>query len=278
MNTTQMETTLPKDMVAMLCKYAPAVFGTPAETVSNRYVYVPTFKVLELLLKENFYISKATQTGKDEHSRHVIRLRKDEDGKWGRAVYQSEDVGTIIPEIVLSNSHNAKSTFQIYMGLFRLVCKNGMTALSSETQKSTIKHLGSPEAVVNSVITTAETLPMIMNDVKTFAQIQLAPEEQAAYAEAAIPLRWSSETHKNIPKPEDLLTIRRKEDKNNDLWSTFSRIQENMTKGGVAYRGQDMRRSRIRDIKSATEDLRLNKSLWALTQKMAEIKQSGDLC
>jgi hypothetical protein len=269
-----MDTKLPHDTVQMLQKYAPAVFGEPAANLSDRYVYVPTVRVLELLFKENFYISKASQAGNDDHSRHVIRMRKNDDGSWGHRIWKTEDIGTIIPEIVLSNSHNGKSTFQIYMGLFRLVCKNGMTALSGQTQKTTIKHLGSPEAVVDMIADTTETLPQVLNEVREFTQIQLSPEEQAAYAEAAIPLRWSPETHKAIPQPQALLTVRRKEDNKSDLWSTFSRIQENMTKGGVTFRNETRKRNTIRQITSAAEDLRLNKSLWALTQKMAEIKTS----
>ena len=64
------------------------------------------------------------------------------------------------------------------------------------------------------------------------------------------------------------LRVRRPDDAADNLWNTLNRVQEVLTKGGV--RGVNSRRQ-VRGVRGINESTRLNKALWTLTRKMAEL-------
>ena len=69
-----------------------------------------------------------------------------------------------------------------------------------------------------------------------------------------------------------LLEARRSNDRGTDLWVTFNRVQENLLKGGLAGRAKSGRRVRTRQVRSVTEDVRLNRALWRLAERFAQLK------
>ena len=98
---------------------APSIFAdAPHESRSERYSYIPTAAVLTELRKEGFQPFMVTQTrvrdeGKREHTKHMLRLR-----------HASQINGAEANEIVLLNSHDGTSSYQMLAGQFRL-CPTG---------------------------------------------------------------------------------------------------------------------------------------------------------
>ena len=105
-----------------------------------------------------------------------------------------------------------------------------------------------------------------------------------ALAEAAHTMRFAdSEGKVTTPiLPAQLLQARRHYDNGNDLWKTFNRIQENVIQGGLSGRTRSSydelgrfvpsRRVSTREIKGIDQDVRLNRALWTLAEKMADLK------
>ena len=76
-----------------------------------------------------------------------------------------------------------------------------------------------------------------------------------------------------IIKYKALVYLYNLEDKDNNLWNTYNIIQERMIKGQMyLMNGRGSYISKSRQIKSIDKDIKLNRSLWALTEKMAQIK------
>lgn len=104
-----------------LMRFVPGVFSEEKhESRSERYTYIPTITQLDNLRKEGFQPFFACQTrtrdeGKREHTKHILRLRR-----------EGEIVGEEVPEIILLNSHDGSSRYQMIPGMFRFVCMNGM--------------------------------------------------------------------------------------------------------------------------------------------------------
>ena len=253
--------------------FAPAVYGRPWEGASDRYAYVPTYEVLDLMEKEGFLPTKVNQVGSSVHAKHMVRLRHRD-----HLNPKEDGLGQLAPEIVMINSHDGKSSFQIMSGLFRLICLNGMVVNAGLNQDTKIRHFGSAEEVVEAVYGIVRETPAIMNEAQEMSVIELTPNEQNIYAVAARELRWPKDEDKTT-SPDFLLKARRTADRKDDLWSTFSRVQENMIKGGMpvvqvptelGVRPSKPRKAK--KIKSIQEDLRINKSLWILTQRMKELK------
>jgi hypothetical protein len=258
-----------------LKQFAPSIFATePWNKVSSRYAFVPTSVVLDELRKEGFVPVKVSQSntrieGKQEFTKHMIRLRHQD------YLDKPKTVGDEIPELVLVNSHDRSSSYQLSAGVFRLVCSNGMVVRSANFGDISVHHTGD---IVGEVIEGSakiiKEMPQIMEHIKEFRSIKLSTTEQLIFANAAMQLRYPTDEDSIVAAPinaAQLLSVRRAADNSNDLWTTFNRVQENFIKGGLRGKGSTGKRMTTRKIASVTEDLRLNKALWLLTEEMARL-------
>jgi hypothetical protein len=92
------------------------------------------------------------------------------------------------------------------------------------------------------------------------------PNMPEAFAAAALELKDNPSI-----TPAQLLAPRRPQDRKADLWTTASVVQEHLLRGGDRGRAAIGRRTTIRPVRSVGEDLRLNRALWALAERMAEL-------
>lgn len=254
-----------------LLRSAPSIFAEDKRPDrSERYAFIPTINVIDGLRSEGWEPTKAMQSrsrleGNREFAKHMIRFRRHD----ARPM-----VGDNIPELVLVNSHDGASGFNLMAGVFRLVCSNGMV-VGNVSDKLSVRHTGNAvDNVIEGSYSIIERLPKIADFVERAQAIQLAPREQTALAEAALAIRWEGD--ESPISADALLRPRRYADNTPDLWATFNRVQENMVKGGVRGLTVDAngraRRTSTRAIKSVSEDVRVNRALWTLAERMAEIK------
>lgn len=255
-------------------RVAPSVFATePWEGVSERYAFIPTIDVVNGLRNEGFFPVRAQQSksripGKAEFTKHLLRFRH-------HSALQNLNVGDEIPEIVLVNSHDRTSAYQIDAGIFRLACTNGLVVKSSDFGSFKVQHAGDIVGrVIEGSYSVIEEVPQIIERVSELKSIELNENQQRAFATAALALRYDTDESGVIKSPvsaEQLLQTRRFDDRKNDLWTTYNRVQENLLKGGLRGRSENGRRIRTRTVNSVTEDIRLNKSLWVLTEELAKV-------
>jgi len=111
-----------------------------------------------------------------------------------------------------------------------------------------------------------------------WAGVTLGREEQSAFAEAAHVLRFGDAAGEaDTPiRPAQLLEPRRSTDRADDLWTVFNRLQENSIRGGLSAWGRDPngrpRRVTSREVTGIDQDVRLNRALWTLGERMAALK------
>ncbi len=250
---------------------APSVFATnPISDVSNRYQFIPTFDVVKRLQNEGWMPTKVQESyvrnqENQGYQKHLIRFQRQDLILNGEAI-----------EVVLINSHNRSAAYQLMAGVFRFICSNGMI-VGDTFERISVKHINfDPDAVVKASYEIIENAPKIAQNMQEMKAIELNKDEKEIYAESAALTVYGERTA--IPfDASRLLTPRRYDDRNkNDLWSTFNIVQENMMKGGMRGLKRDkngnFRRVTTRKIKSIDKDVRLNKALWNLTEKMKVIK------
>jgi hypothetical protein len=252
-----------------IARYAPSVLAESAhESRGERYSFIPTIQVLDGLRAEGFQPFEVRQTrvkdqGRREHTKHLVRLR--------HASSIESAVGEEVPEIILINSHDGTSSYQLLAGFFRFVCSNGLIA-GDVCNDIRVRHSGN---VVNDVIEGSfrvlDNVEEIGSRIETYKSISLKPEEQALFANAALQLRWDED--KAPVEAERILRARRWADNGSDLWTTFNRVQENLVKGGVAGRASTGRRLTTRAVGGVTENVKLNRALWTLADGLAQLKQ-----
>ena len=259
---------------------APSIFADAAhESRSSRYLHIPTIRVVDGLRSNGFFPVKVASARVRDDSRngfqkHMIRFRPE--GSIARAV------GDIFPEVVLVNSHDGSSSYQLSAGLFRLVCKNGMVVSEGSHECLRLKHSGNivDDVIDGSFRVLAESQKAI-EVAGRWNQLQLTGPEQNAVAIAAHHIRFAdAEGNIDTPiTPAQLLTPRRGTDNRSDLWTTFNRVQENVIKGGLhAYeRTPEGRRRRVstREVKGIDGNVNLNKALWKLAEALAAAKSAA---
>ncbi len=121
-NSHQISGRVPLDNEA-LYRHVPSIFANEAHhTRSDRYVYVPTIDIVEGLRREGWFPFFAVQSvprddSRHGHAKHMLRLRRDEGiGKPEAA------------EVIIVNSHDGTSAYQMFAGMLRFVCTNSMIA------------------------------------------------------------------------------------------------------------------------------------------------------
>jgi hypothetical protein len=244
--------------------HAPSVMASEAhESRGERYSFIPTIQVIDGLRAEGFQPYEIRQTkvrdaGKREHTKHMVRMR-----------HASSIVADEVPEIILLNSHDGSSSYQIMSGVFRFVCSNGLIA-GDMFNNVKVRHSGN---VVGDVIEGAtrvlEDAKQIGSRINDYKAITLDREEQLAFATSALQVRWGDDQPVLASR---LLQPSRWQDQQDDLWTVYNRVQENMMKGGVPGRSATGRRTTTRAVGGVTENVKLNKALWTLADTMAALK------
>ena len=105
--------------------------------------------------------------------------------------------------------------------------------------------------------------------------LTLKPEEETAFATAALALRFGERTEDQPPPPitaEQLIEARRPEDLGHSLWTIFQRSQENIMRGGQPGRSVQGRRLHTRPVGSIDRGVSLNRALWVLAEEMRKLK------
>ena len=246
---------------------APSIYAEGKhESRSERYTYIPTSDVLSGLRKEGFEPFMVAQTrvrdeAKREHTKHMLRLR-----------HASQINGAEANEIILLNSHDGTSSYQMLAGQFRFVCCNGMVC-GDTTSDIRVPHKGN---VVDRVIAGAydvlDGFTRVVEEREGMKALTLNDGEQAAFARAALALKYETEDKPAPITERQLLETRRAADRGSDLWTTFNRVQENLTRGGLSARTSTGRSTRTRPVVGIDQSVKLNRALWVLAEEMRKLR------
>lgn len=264
---------------------APSVFADHAQAgVSDRYSFLPTIKVVDGMREAGWSVVKAQEQRivteeRRGFQKHMLRFRRNDDVQRVAALTTRENHNVDrlnplaeFPEIILTNSHDRSSAYQLHAGIFRLVCSNGLVIADSTFGKISIRHANfNPDDVINASFKVIEEIPAVMSEIDCMKTKQLSAPAQTAFAEAALILKYDDLKAAPV-EARNVLATRRHEDNKSDLWTTFNRVQENLTKGGLKNRqkkndaGKNFRRTT--PVKSISENIALNKALWHLAKTL----------
>lgn len=131
-----------------LRQHYPAIFAeSEKDTLSDKYLYIPTYKLLEGLESQGFQIVGAKRSGtrgnSAEHAKHVVYLsHRSLDEQRALLINGTHNRidGGEIPLLALTNSHDGRSSFAIDTAFFRLVCSNGLLMPTTSLNSSRIVH------------------------------------------------------------------------------------------------------------------------------------------
>lgn len=255
--------------------FKSVVAEAPAVGVSSKYAFIPTSRVLTTLADFNWHpVSVAEHHSRKAENQgfqgHAIMLRNTAD-------MACLEMGHTIPQLMLTNNHAGTGSFKLSLALYRKACMNGLMVKRGDLQNQTVRHIGFTDDKVAAAI--AGIVPHVsttMDMVEQFSNLQLDADERRIFATSAIDLRWDGEAYS--VDPMRMLMPKRSADRANDLYTTLNVVQEHIIRGGVGVRntvsgspayGQQRRATAVKGLDT---NIRLNRALWTLTERMAELK------
>lgn len=269
-NTHTLRSELPLDE-AQMRTVAPSIFASGKhQSRSERYAYIPTIDVLRGLRREGFEPFMVAQSrsrieGKTEYTKHLIRMRHA--GQVGARPEANE--------IILINSHDGASSYQMLAGVFRFVCCNGLVC-GTVSNDIRIPHKGNvQDDVIDGALRVLEDFEAVDASTDAMKALTLDAGEERAFATAALALRFGERTDGQPAAPvtaEQLTEARRPEDLGRSLWASFQRVQENVVRGGQPGRSTQGRSIRTREVASIDRGVSLNRALWTLAEEMRRLK------
>ena len=250
---------------------APAIFATePASYINqNRYHFTPTFEIIDMMQDMGYLLTGAKQSKtkielRRNHGVHIVEFQHPD-------LYVKDGTNNEIearPTIVMVNSSDGSRPFDFQMGMFRLVCSNGLIVKDKDLGGFKERHTKYNFADLKSLISQkVDSLPKTIDKINTWNGIEMTAKDRFAFATEALALRLSSDRTPEEYEIRDILSPKRAADKHNNLWCTYNVVQENLIKGGF-----QLNERQARPITNPWQDLELNKGLWALAEKFETVK------
>jgi hypothetical protein len=149
-----------------------------------------------------------------------------------------------------------------------------------------------PKDVIDASYKVIQEVPQLTEKIGDYRSINLNSEEKEIFAESALALKYDDEVKRDgssaligdrtfsVPA---LLKPIRQQDSDPTLWNTFNTIQEKFTKGNSfetttrMVNGKIRQQTKVRAIKGLDENVRINRGLWHLMEKMREMKTTGQV-
>lgn len=246
---------------------APAIFATsPAPTIkSAKYAFTPTIEVIEHMDSLGFKLTGAKQSKTNVDLRqnwgtHITRFQHPE-------LYIKNPEGGIEarPEVVLLNSHDGTRPIQFEMGLFRLVCSNGLIVKTQDFGGFRERHTRFDFPTIKGMMEEKIAgLKPVVEKISQWAGKLMTDNERFAFAVEALALRIGQDRKAENYEILEILQPKRKADESKSLWHTFNTLQENLIKGGF-----QLNERQARAITNPVQDFSLNQQLWSMADAYA---------
>lgn len=244
--------------------------------VSGKYVQANTMTVINDLAKLGWYPVEAKQCRAKKNSSgvrsfHMIALQNP-DIKIMKNNADGTQTVDAYPRIIMTNSHDGFNSFKFMLGLFRLVCSNGLVVCDDQMVNMSIRHINYTFDELRRIVATAiEQVPDIVNTMNKMRTIELSDDNKKELAKEMFKIRKNLDENDKVEVSdevlEDILTPVREEDNKNDLWTVFNICQEKMIKGGFSANTKNNKLRKQRGITSIKKDMDYNQRLWGAASK-----------
>jgi hypothetical protein len=218
------------------------------QRIKQKEFYIPTIDVVQKLQKEGWMINGVDEQ-RNKNSRKItnnyVQMTHPD-----FAVKNKQGKDEAYSSITISNSCSGNQPLSMGLGAYRMVCSNGAISFDRNAETEKIKHIEvnyrDLDRFVHSMNDKAQEVIAQLN---TWKQQNMTFEQMRNLAYNAAKLRYR-EDDENFD-PSALLRVNRVEDEDNDVWTVFNRIQENLT----------------HDVRDKQTDIWLNQQLFDLAGK-----------
>lgn len=262
----------------------PIYQNSGSSETSNKYGFISSEKIIKRFEAQGFTLDgvsyadskNSKNTGFQKHIMIFSRpdLLIDENNKM---------------QILALNSHDGKNSLRLNVGVFRIVCANGLVAGDSLLERRVRHTLNFDEKLTESLNYIICNASKVRDDVLRMKNTELTLEQTQDYLVKMAKLRLENVENLRSVNLATLDRVRREGDKGQDLYTFFNRVQETIINGGLKYTNEvplldanknevftndgdqvfKERKNTTRKIKEFKKTIELNKTLWNEAVKLA---------
>ena len=230
--------------------------------VSEKYQYLSTISIVKALEQSGWKLKKQDEA----------RLRGKANKRQGYQkhilIFENENFvnaeGKI--QLVIKNAHDRSGSLEIFLGFMRIVCANQLFAKNmGDGMHFRIRHSAKGlEQLKNAISMISGNANRITDNINFLKAKELTNDQVKIFTNQAIELRFGDNAKQLQLIDQTILhEPKREEDRGQNAWVVFQRIQEQFTQGGLHYTdGKKMRT--VRKLKSINVLPDFNSKLWEL--------------
>ena len=249
---------------------APYIFADKPTNngVSERYTLASTETLIDDMAKLGWGVTDCKQQRANKRSNvrsfHMVSFQNPN-------VFIENENGGIeaYPRVIITNSHDGYHSFKFMIGLFRLICSNGLIIATQEFANVSIRHINYDFEELRRIVAKAvDATKKNVEVMNAMQETELTAEQKADFAAKAVAIRKGIKDGDKMPKlsnedVEEILAPVRDEDKGNDLWSVYNVLQEKIMKGDFHFGKTKLGKNRkARPITGAAKDIEVNQKLF----------------
>jgi len=221
------------------------------------------------LINTDDVLSKLTDTGWTiaSASEKMVRVMENIGKQFHIIKLEHPDlyVGDDPINLVFSNSHDGKNAAKFRLGLFRMVCSNGLVAGDELVPSISVPHAQKQiskaiDMVINYMISKASDMHEV---VQVMQKTKLLEDQKKQLAREALMIKGFKDV--NDFQIDSVLIANRPEDEGDDLWRTYNTVQESIENG--LYMLDEAGKGRV--IKSEVKKLDFNTKLFDTAVRLA---------
>jgi hypothetical protein len=230
------------------------------QRIKSKPVMVESLDAVREFQKQGWNIAGAyEQRGKNRKiSSHFIRMEHPD-----FKVTNSKGKVDAVATMNISNTCNGSKPMELDLGAYRQVCANGMIAHTSYSSEKVPHSEKGQQSLQDILCDLGIRTQGVMEEFNKLKERDLSPTEAMSLATQAADTRFGKGHRIDVSQ---LLNVVRDEDKGDDVWTVFNRIQENLTQ---PHRIIDSRGNLINGVSDISEDTRINKELFQLAHAYA---------
>jgi len=206
----------------------PVLTNTKGYNVSDRYNVINTMDVIQQFETYGFEMNSVQagnvrDLGKVGKQKHLVRMKS-----------EYKMAGGLTPEVVITNSYDGTKALNIHIGLFRMVCSNGIIAGTNLFPKLQILHSNNSwQDILDEFIDGYEEKYNLQKEwVAEMEERRMSLDEAYEIAKASLDIRhYDKRIINTAVDPLELLVAKRKEDRGDSAWARFNVLQESLVNG-----------------------------------------------
>jgi len=221
--------------------------------LSEKYRFISTGNIVEQLQGRGFELNKVSSTG--SHGHHILRFSKND---------EAFQIGGDKIELVVRSAHDGTRALTFNLGVFRLVCMNGLTLGTNLVPPMRILHRGQGN-IEKEVFEIVNGLPLdtVRDNVRLLKETTLTHEQGLKFVvdatkqrigEQLTELSEAEQANKIYLASRKIMRVRREEDSGMSTWNVFNIVQENIIRGTRGLRPLTSQQ-RIHDTNQSLFDL-----------------------